>query len=374
MGKLGVCGLALAAFALASAQEAWTEEDLRVRLKKGFIPISSTLNPEFPELVSILKDPKGEHILTTTSLLTGRNETVQLAPGRKFFEVAFHPSKRYLYVLCQINFEHLIVRVDHQEQRTDRVVLKYQGNLKNLRVTADASGNAKIRIDRYLSSFKKYVTTEMDETGENQKDLASAEKTEDSPSDKGFLTRPQSLPQNLGQVAWAEVDGLAQLMRIGAEGKASPYLKTAGIPKDRRIASSTRGSLTIRDIITQRRGEQVITIHYINGDPQPRSGILEFHGTDRGIVQIEFPSTGNWNTVGKVEVKTQLGIGNSTFRFFGDHRTGWLPDFDSVMVADKIYEAEDPAFELGGWAKRAGCASCSGKGMVGFLGGPIGSE
>ena len=129
------------------------------------------------------------------------------------------------------------------------------------------------------------------------------------------------------------------------------------------------GTLQFNNIQAHITGPQVITISYINGDSTLRTASLSVNGGTSNT--INFPSTGNWTTVGSVKITVNLKSGNNTLKF--SNSTAWTPDFDKITAPTatsiaSTYEAESSSNTLGGSAVVSSCASCSGGSDVGYVG------
>lgn len=133
-------------------------------------------------------------------------------------------------------------------------------------------------------------------------------------------------------------------------------------------------SLQFNGITVNEAGSYRVTVAYISGDP--RAVNISVNGGS--AVNYDFPKTADWSTVGTYDITMQLAAGANTILFFDGN--WYSPDIDSITVTPSAspapgggtgdpasYEAESPANTLGGKAKIAGCAACSGGEKVGDL-------
>ncbi|HEX3642094.1 MAG TPA: carbohydrate-binding protein [Ktedonobacteraceae bacterium] len=94
---------------------------------------------------------------------------------------------------------------------------------------------------------------------------------------------------------------------------------------------------------------------------------------------FDVPSTGDWNTVGKLTTTVHLNAGDNTITFFNPD--GPAPDIDRIVVATQSgtiptaahidmstsYEAAAPGNTLSGGAKVWDCSQCSGGKRVRYI-------
>jgi hypothetical protein len=87
------------------------------------------------------------------------------------------------------------------------------------------------------------------------------------------------------------------------------------------------GTLEFRGI-AGRSGPATVTLVYVNG-AEPRRGEISVNGG--APVSLRFPSTGDWNAVGTMDVTVQLRAGTNTLTLFNDN--GFAPDLDRIVVS-----------------------------------------
>ena len=130
-------------------------------------------------------------------------------------------------------------------------------------------------------------------------------------------------------------------------------------------------TLQFNAISASQAGSATVTIYYVNGGTN-LTGQMSVNGG--ASTAVNFPSTGNWNTLGTVTVTVNLQAGNNnTIKF--SNPSGYLPDFDRLTVTTSStaqtttsYEAEASVNTLANGAQVVACSYCSGGERVGYLG------
>jgi hypothetical protein len=87
------------------------------------------------------------------------------------------------------------------------------------------------------------------------------------------------------------------------------------------------GTLEFRGI-AGRGGPATVTLVYVNG-AEPRRGELSVNGGEP--MSLRFPSTGDWDEVGTMDVTVELRAGTNTLTLFNDN--GFAPDLDRIVVS-----------------------------------------
>ena len=87
------------------------------------------------------------------------------------------------------------------------------------------------------------------------------------------------------------------------------------------------GSLTFNGVNASVAGNQTLIINYISGEN--RSVFISVNGNTG--TQVNFNSTGDWNTVGHLSMTVNLNAGSNTIKIYND--TGWGPDIDSIALS-----------------------------------------
>jgi hypothetical protein len=132
------------------------------------------------------------------------------------------------------------------------------------------------------------------------------------------------------------------------------------------------GTLTVNGVTVAAAGTYDLTISYLDGDAG-RSADISVNGGSPTLVS--FPGTGSFNnTEAGYTLPVTLNAGANTVTI--SNPTAYAPDVDRIAVAahsgggytPTSYEAESPANMLGGAARVATCAACSGGAKVGYVG------
>jgi alpha-galactosidase len=135
-----------------------------------------------------------------------------------------------------------------------------------------------------------------------------------------------------------------------------------------------KGTLQFNNVQAGLSGPQVITISYINGDSTLRTASLSINGGNS--ININFPSTGSWSTVGNVRITVNLNVGTNALKFYNN--ASWTPDFDKITAptaqAASVYEAESSTNTRSGGAGIGTCAACSGGHDVNYVGNGSGNN
>jgi hypothetical protein len=89
------------------------------------------------------------------------------------------------------------------------------------------------------------------------------------------------------------------------------------------------GTLQFNSISANATGNYTLTIYYLNGESSARNATLSVNG---GMgVNLSFPVTGSWTTVGSLQTTISLNAGSSnTIKF--SNASGWAPDFDRITI------------------------------------------
>ncbi len=89
------------------------------------------------------------------------------------------------------------------------------------------------------------------------------------------------------------------------------------------------GTLQYNGVSAASTGNYTLTMFYANGDTVARNVTVSVNGGTG--VNISFPVTGGWTTVGSVQTTISLNSGSSnTIKF--SNATGWAPDFDRITL------------------------------------------
>ena len=86
------------------------------------------------------------------------------------------------------------------------------------------------------------------------------------------------------------------------------------------------GKLRFNDITVKKDGIYTINVAYISGDPRP---VTVYSNSGNGT-SLNFPSTGDWNTVDTVSIQLALKAGTNTITF--DSANWFSPDIDKIDV------------------------------------------
>ncbi|MCQ4079291.1 carbohydrate-binding protein [Streptomyces sp. RB6PN25] len=86
------------------------------------------------------------------------------------------------------------------------------------------------------------------------------------------------------------------------------------------------GKLQFNDITVKKDGIYTINVAYISGDPR---SVTVYSNSSNGS-SLNFPSTGDWNTVDTVSIRLPLKAGSNTITF--DSGSGYAPDIDKIDV------------------------------------------
>jgi hypothetical protein len=90
---------------------------------------------------------------------------------------------------------------------------------------------------------------------------------------------------------------------------------------------SNPGAVQFNGVTVTTAGAHSVTIYYLNGS-SGRTGVVTVNGA--GSVVVAFPKTGNWSTVGKVQVNLSLKAGVNTIGLSNPSGPG--PDLDRIVV------------------------------------------
>lgn len=119
-------------------------------------------------------------------------------------------------------------------------------------------------------------------------------------------------------------------------------------------------SLTLYGVRAPEAGTYVTEIHYISGDA--RSARVSVNSRDDR--QVDFPSTGDWSTVGTLTIDLELDAGANTVTIASG--PGASPDFDAFFVSGALEpQPVGTTFEAEGASRTgdvqiAGCPTCWG--------------
>jgi len=91
------------------------------------------------------------------------------------------------------------------------------------------------------------------------------------------------------------------------------------------VGNGTANYLQINNV-TGTAGSHSITVYYASADD--RSTQVSVNGGSP--VSLATPATGDFDTVGAVNLSVTLAAGANTIRF--SNTTGWSPDFDRIVV------------------------------------------
>jgi hypothetical protein len=86
------------------------------------------------------------------------------------------------------------------------------------------------------------------------------------------------------------------------------------------------GKLRFNDITVKKDGIYTINVAYISGDPR---SVTVYSNSGNGT-SLNFPSTGDWNTVDTVSIQLALKAGSNTITF--DSANWFAPDIDKIDV------------------------------------------
>jgi hypothetical protein len=86
------------------------------------------------------------------------------------------------------------------------------------------------------------------------------------------------------------------------------------------------GKLQFNDITVKKDGIYTINVAYISGDPR---SVTVYSNSGNGS-SLNFPSTGDWNTVDTVSIQLALKAGSNTITF--DSGSWYAPDIDKIDV------------------------------------------
>ncbi|GAB3966535.1 hypothetical protein GCM10029978_031920 [Actinoallomurus acanthiterrae] len=86
------------------------------------------------------------------------------------------------------------------------------------------------------------------------------------------------------------------------------------------------GKLRFNDVTVKKDGIYTIRVAYVSGDPRP---VTVYSNSGNGT-SLNFPSTGDWNTVHTVSVQLALKAGSNTVTF--DSADWYAPDIDKIDV------------------------------------------
>ena len=94
--------------------------------------------------------------------------------------------------------------------------------------------------------------------------------------------------------------------------------------------SGEQSSLTISNIQAPQDGLYSVNIGYINGDPE-RIGMVQINGGDS--LELHFPSSGGWSSVGFLTVNLELKEGSNQLRLTPASNGASTPDMDYFAVS-----------------------------------------
>jgi len=173
---------------------------------------------------------------------------------------------------------------------------------------------------------------------------------------------------------------------------------------------NNQGTLKFNGVTATTTGNYTLTIYYNNGDSSSRTAQMSVNGG--AGVNLTFPTTGAWETVGSINATISLNSGSSNTILFSNPVTGsWAPDFDRITTVpvsggptptpgpsatptstttalptitntpvptatsstSTSYEAESSSNTLTGGAVVQSCPPCSGGNKVGYVGNNAGT-
>jgi Carbohydrate binding module (family 35) len=94
-------------------------------------------------------------------------------------------------------------------------------------------------------------------------------------------------------------------------------------------AEGSSGALRMNSLNVPVPGTYTMTIFYISGDGDRDARIRLNDGTP---INVHFPSTGDWNTVGSLALRGTLNAGSNTVLF--DNPNDWAPDIDRLVISN----------------------------------------
>ncbi|SDW85045.1 DUF4832 domain-containing protein [Paenibacillus sp. CF384] len=90
------------------------------------------------------------------------------------------------------------------------------------------------------------------------------------------------------------------------------------------------GTLQFNRINVATAGTYTLILSYVNGDTTARAARIHVNGT---ILNLSFPSTGSWSTLGTLQSTVQLKAGDNTIKF--SNASTWAPDFDRIQIRSR---------------------------------------
>ena len=97
-----------------------------------------------------------------------------------------------------------------------------------------------------------------------------------------------------------------------------------------RYVGNNGGTLQFNGVSASTAGSAQLTIAYANGGTTSRTAQLSIN--DGSASTFTFVPTGDWSTVGTLDVTVNLQAGNNTLKFF--NTTNMAPDFDRIISDD----------------------------------------
>ncbi|GLH98778.1 carbohydrate-binding protein [Phytohabitans aurantiacus] len=92
------------------------------------------------------------------------------------------------------------------------------------------------------------------------------------------------------------------------------------------IGNGRRNTLEFTGLSVPTAGKYQVTVHYVTAEWR-RAGLVV---NGRDVLLVDFPSTGNWESVGQVTIQVNLAAGVNTLEFGNPHY--WAPDLDRLVI------------------------------------------